>query len=76
MWQYDFQNNGSNQQICVVALEVKGSSTNYADVYLNVNGHNYKNILKQIELKPSKTIRTNGAKNTKPSNGKAKENKN
>ena len=73
--QYDFQNNGSNQQICVVALEVKGSSTNYADVYLNVNGHNYKNILKQIELKPSKTIRTNGAKNTKPSNGKAKENK-
>lgn len=56
-------------------MEVKGSSTNYADVYLNVNGHNYKNILKQIELKPSKTIRTNGAKNTKPSNGKAKENK-
>lgn len=46
--QYDFQNNGSNQQICVVALEVKGSSTNYADVYLNVNGHNYKNILKQL----------------------------
>ena len=73
--QYDFQNNGSNQQICVVALEVKGSSTNYADVYLNVNGHNYKNILKQIELKPSKTIRTTGAKNTKTSNGKAKENK-
>lgn len=73
--QYDFQNNGSNQQICVVALEVKGSSTNYADVYLNVNGHNYKNILKQIELKPSKTIRTTKAKNTKTSNGKAKENK-
>ena len=73
--QYDFQNNGSNQQICVVALEVKGSSTNYADVYLNVNGHNYKNILKQIELKPSKTIRTTGAKNTKTSNGKEKENK-
>lgn len=73
--QYDFQNNGSNQQICVVALEVKGSSTNYADVYLNVNGHNYKNILKQIELKPSKTIRTTGAKNAKTSNGKAKENK-
>lgn len=73
--QYDFQNNGSNQQICVVALEVKGSSTNYADVYLNVNGHNYKNILKQIELKPSKTIRTTKAKNTKTSNGKAKGNK-
>ena len=73
--QYDFQNNGSNQQICVIALEVKGSSTNYADVYLNVNGHNYKNILKQIELKPSKTIRTTGAKNTKTSNGKAKKNK-
>lgn len=69
--QYDFQNNGSNQQICVVALEVKGSNTNYADVYLNVNGHNYKNILNQIELKPAKSTRTTKAKTTKASNSKS-----
>lgn len=71
--QYDFQNNGSNQQICVVALEIKNSSnTNYADVYLNINGHNYKSILNQIELISSKSVRTAKTNTTKASSTKSR----